>query len=97
MTWVGDSYAEQALQGTFYGHIQQTEKIMTESLGLRFTEAWTIWCAEDTNVRRDDRLTDTVTGYVYVVRFIKELILPKPSADNAHLQVIVERYLPEDV
>lgn len=96
MAWVGDSYAEYGLQTTFLGHLQQTEETMTESLGLTFTEAWTIWCPPDTLIERGDKVVDSVDSTKeYVVRFVQEYEMASASEGNRHLEVFVEKHINE--
>ena len=73
-------------QGSFKGHIQQgTEDRLQEHLGLRFTKAFTIWCASGTDVKKGDRLTEGENEYD--VRFTED----RDVGDNGHLVVIAEK------
>lgn len=75
-----------ALQGTFNGHIQQgTESRLQEYLGFRFTKAFTVWCASDTDVKKGDRLTEGDNAYD--VRFTED----RDVGSNGHLVVIAEK------
>ena len=89
MTWVGDDYSELATVPGFNGHLQQTEAVMAESLGMKFTETFTIWCAIDTAVQRDDRINSG--GVNYTVKFVQELLV----GIDKHLQLVVEK-MPKD-
>jgi len=96
MAWVGNDYAEYGLQTTFMGHIQQTEESLTESLGLSFTEAFTVWCPTDTLIEKGDKIIDSSDfTKEYVVRFIQEYEMPSASEGNRHLEVFVEKYIAE--
>lgn len=88
MTWTGDSSAELAAGTSFYGHIQQTDNVLAESLGLRFTEAFTVWCPLTTSVQRDDRITDNLSR-TYIVKFVQEYRV----GNNTHLELVVEKYM----
>jgi len=83
--WSGDSSAS-VTQGTFYGNIQQsTDENLQQSLGLRFTKMFTIWCDIDTDIKEGDRL-ENGTDY-YDVQFATR----RNMGANKHLKVTVEK------
>lgn len=84
MVWSGE-YSEIDEANEFYGHIQQMTAELTQSLGLTFTKAYTIWCSLDTDVAVGDELESG--GYKYTVRAIKDLLV----GNNKHKQLFVER------
>jgi len=85
MVWVNNSYSELADVVSFDGHLQQTSSVLSESLGLRFTKAFTIWCPIDTVIMTDDRIASD--GEEYTVRFVKELLVGRQK----HLQIVAEK------
>ena len=88
MVWSGE-YSEIDEANEFYGHIQQMTAELTESLGLTFTKAYTIWCPLNTDVAVGDRLVSGDNEYEdeYNVKAIKDLLV----GSNKHKQLFVER------
>lgn len=85
-TWSGDSSALVS-QDSFTGHIQQgVESVYTESLGLRFTKPYTIWCPASTDVEEGDRITEG--SNTYDVKYVEN----RNIGSNGHLHVLVEKH-----
>ena len=66
----------------FYGQLQQASPELVESLGMNFTEAYSIWCPLDTNVKAGDTLF-SVQGN-FSVRAIQKY----ENGLNKHIQIV---------
>lgn len=84
MVWSGDSSSEQSIE-SFMGHIQQAAAELSESMGLSFSKAFTIWCPVDTDIEDGDAVTDG--EWLYTVKAVRE----NKVGINQHLEVVVER------
>lgn len=84
MVWSGE-YSEIDDANVFYGHIQQVNAELSQSLALTFTKAYSIWCPLNTDVQAGDNLTSG--GETYTVKAIKELAV----GNNKHKQLFVEK------
>lgn len=84
-SWSGDSSALIS-KSSFNGHIQQgTDENLTESVGLSFTKAFTIWCVVGTDVEEGDRLTSGDDEYDVKFKINRNM------GNNAHLRLLVEK------
>jgi hypothetical protein len=70
--------------GTMYGHIQQAEAGLVQSLGLNFSNAYSIWCPVDTQVRAGDTL-NSVAG-LFSVKAVQKYNV----GGNKHLQLVAQ-------
>jgi len=75
---------------TFYGHLQPLQAELAETLGLTFTQAFTVWCPVDTNVQEGDEIE--AGGVVYGVK-AKQTHDYAPNAQNRHIELIAEKNL----
>ena len=78
--------SEKTEVGTFKGHIQQPDPTLIESLGLSFTNTFTLWCAVDTDIQRGDFLEDA-DGFTYSIRSINK----RNYGKNQHLEIFIDR------
>lgn len=72
---------------TILAHIQQATAEDTERFGLRSTKAFSIWCANNSNVQEGDKLTDGA-GNVYGVKAVME---DNYAGNNKHFRLACER------
>jgi hypothetical protein len=84
MVWTGE-VAELASNLNFFGHIQQANAELTQSLGLTFTKAFSVWCPLSTDVLEGDEIVGD--GGTFVVKAIKNLSIGL----NKHKQLFVEK------
>jgi hypothetical protein len=86
----GNEFSQEAEASTFSGHVQQTSMELAQSLGLRFTKTFTVWCPLATDVAEGDSLSDGT--YTYHVKAKQTF----DNGDNAHLELVCERELAAD-
>jgi hypothetical protein len=75
---------------TFYGHIQPLQAELAETMGLTFTQAFTVWCPVTSNVQEGDEIE--AGGVIYNVK-AKQTHNYAPGAQNRHLELIVAKNL----
>lgn len=89
MVWY-DEFAEQDDELGFYGYQQQMVADVAQSLGLSYTQAFTIWCAVDDDVLEGDEIENEDTLETFYVKAIKHLL---DSKNNSHKQLFVEKQI----
>ena len=77
--------------GTFNGHLQQADEELSQYLGLHITDAFTLWCPPDTNVKLGDKVKRG--GEHYGVRLIQDNGF---VGRNTHLEIALEKVFTED-
>lgn len=84
-TWVDSDFTEDAVVGSFVGHVQQIG--LEEQVGLKqaVTVSHRIWCAIGADVQVDDSVFDGT--WSYNVRGIQTCNV----GGNAHLEILAER------
>jgi hypothetical protein len=86
----GNDFSEEAEATAFSGHVQQASMELAQSLGLRFTKTFTVWCSLTTDVAEGDSLSDGT--YTYHVKAKQSF----ENGQNAHLELVCERELTAD-
>lgn len=72
--------------GTFKCHVQQTSPALVENLGLNFTNTFSIYCADDTDVILGDRIVIDSDSYE-----VREIQNNNHARVNHHLEIVTQR------
>ena len=78
----GNSFSTPEEVSSFMGHIQQASPELIETLALNFSEANSIWCPLDTDVKAGDTL-QSIKG-AFSVKAIQKF----DNGSNKHMQIV---------